>query len=114
MRNLNYLNRYRVPHPLFGTLGDAFNGMFVLNVLGKDIKVIASKEKEWEHVSISCEDETPSWDITQRVKEMMFEDEEVVMQLHPKKSQYKNLHEHCLHLWRPINKKIPTPPRDFV
>ena len=44
-----------------------------------------------------------------KIKELFFEDEEVVMQLHPKKSEYVNNHEHCLHLWRPIDSEIPIP-----
>ena len=39
-----------------------------------------------------------------------FEDEEEVIQYHPKKSQYVNLHENCLHMWRPVNRNIITPP----
>ena len=41
-------------------------------------------------------------------------DEEGVMQLHPKKSRYVNFAENCLHLWRPIDAEIPTPPTYMV
>lgn len=48
------------------------------------------------------------------VKDMFFEEEEAVMQLHPKKSEYVNNHPNCLHLWRPTNGEIPTPPMYLV
>ena len=32
------------------------------------------------------------------------------MQLHPKKEDYVNNMEYCLHIWKPINQEIPTPP----
>ena len=48
------------------------------------------------------------------IKSMFFEDDEVVMQLHPKKTEYVNNHNYCLHLWKPIGKEIPTPPSILV
>lgn len=112
MRNLDYLNQYR--KPLMGFMGDSYNGMFEFKILGSPVRVIASNGESWEHVSISHASRTPSWEMMQKLKEMFFEDDEVVMQLHPKKSEYKNIHKHCLHLWRPINQEIPTPPVELV
>lgn len=64
----------------------------------------------WEHLSVSFEDETPSWDFMQEMKEMFWNDEEVAFQLHPAKSNYINNDEHCLHVWRPLKERIPLPP----
>ena len=69
-----------------------------------------------EHVSVAPykRSYTPSWDEMCRVKNMFFHDDEVVVQYHPAKSEYVNLLPNCLHLWRPINEKMPTPPSIMV
>lgn len=36
------------------------------------------------------------------------------MQLHPKKEEYVNNMPYCLHIWKPIDKEIPTPPSVLV
>jgi hypothetical protein len=33
-----------------------------------------------------------------------------VIQYHPSKDRYVNTNENCLHLWKPINEDLPTPP----
>lgn len=48
------------------------------------------------------------------VKDMFFKPEETVMQLHPAKSDYINVHPYCLYLWRPHDNAIPLPPKIFV
>lgn len=70
----------------------------------------------WDHVSVSPYKKriTPSWDDMCRIKDMFFCDDEVVVQFHPAKSEYVNMMPNCLHLWRPQEEKIPTPPRLFV
>lgn len=75
---------------------------------GKRVEVhmgIAFDEGGWEHVSVSINptSKTPTWDIMRQVKELLFEDEEEVVQIHPKKSYYFHGFKGCevLHLWRP-------------
>lgn len=68
----------------------------------------------WEHLSVSYDDEIPSWDFMQEMKEMFWEDEEVCFQLHPKKSEYINNCETCLHIWRNIDNEIITPPTILI
>ena len=75
--------------------------------------VIGFNENGWEHVSVSSYNkrQLPDWDIMCRLKEIFWEDEEMVVQIHPKKSEY--LHgvgtiggdklENVLHLWRPAD-----------
>ena len=36
-------------------------------------------------------------------------DDQWVVEFHPPASEYVNNMENCLHLWRPINKELPTP-----
>lgn len=112
MKNLNELNDYRVE--LFGDIGDAHNGAFKIKIKGEQYTIIASNGGDWEHVSVASLYKIPSWSTMQRVKEMFFHDHEIVMQLHPKKSEHININNNCLHLWRPLKESIPTPPQYMV
>ena len=116
MKNLNYLDAYRVDMFNNGILGDSYNNAFNIKIKGELYFVIASNGEGWEHVSISPKNshKIPSWSVMCELKDLFFEDEEVVMQLHPKKSEYVNNKENCLHLWRPIGVEIPTPPSILV
>ena len=114
MKNLNYLNDKRIDIFGDGTLGDEFNGAFNINFQGTYYKVIASNGLGWEHVSVSHSNRIPSWEVMCKIKDMFFEDDEIVMQLHPKKSEYINNHPNCLHLWKSIIGSIPTPPSILV
>ena len=51
---------------------------------------------------------------TMKMKEIFWKDDEVCMQLHPKKEDYVDNMRFCLHIWRPINQEIPTPPSIMV
>lgn len=93
------------------------NGCFVIPP-EKDGKrwliVIASDGKGWEHVSVHAEkgDQsfTPYWNEMCFIKDLFWDAEDVVVQYHPAKSQYVNIHENTLHLFRPTHETIPTPP----
>lgn len=78
--------------------------------------VIWSRSEGWDHVSVSPYKKryTPSWDDMCKIKEMFFKDDETVMQMHPAKSDYVNVMNNCLHLWRPTEEKLPVPPKIFV
>lgn len=78
------------------------------------MRVIASNGMGWEHVSISLKNRCPNWREMCFVKDFFWDPHEVVMQLHPAKSEYVNMHPNCLHLWRPIGIDIPTPPSILV
>ena len=70
----------------------------------------------WEHVSVAPYNRrhTPTWDEMCRLKNMFFHDDEVVVQYHPAKDDYVNNVPNCLHLWRPLNEVMPTPPTIMV
>ena len=53
-----------------------------------------------EHVSVSYPRQTPTWEEMCMIKDLFWYDEEEVYQIHPKKSEYVNFDNHCLHLWR--------------
>ena len=72
-----------------------------------EASIIWSWGAGWEHVSVSSykKRQLPDWDIMCRLKEAFWEDEEMVVQIHPKKSEY--VHGvgdlgNVLHLWRPV------------
>lgn len=112
MKNLNNLDEFRVP--LMGDMGDEENGAFKFTFKGEKYDVIASSGQGWEHVSISSKHKVPSWKVMCMLKDLFFEEDEVVMQLHPAKSEYVNNHPNCLHLWKPIDIVIPSPPHWMV
>lgn len=107
--------KFRLRHgPMCSFPADGNNGYFVIPFGKVYFIVIASDGMGWEHVSVHCEfkdgkESTPTWDEMCYVKDLFWGEEDVVMQLHPAKSQYVNNHPHTLHLWRPINAEIPTP-----
>ena len=56
-----------------------------------------------QHVSIELyARRLPTWEEMCFVKDIFWDEEEEVVQIHPKKSHYVNLTE-ALHLWRPVN-----------
>ena len=65
------------------------------------LAVIASCDNGWNHVSVSLENRTPTWDEMCFIKDLFFDAEELCIQMHPKRSQYVNKHRHCLHIWQP-------------
>lgn len=86
------------------------NGCFAFMFQGYQVKVIASDGMGWEHCSVSINrDRPPSWDIMCAVKDLFWDEEDTVIQFHPKKSEYVNNHPHVLHLWRPTDKEIELP-----
>lgn len=71
-------------------------------ICGKQrLNVVASIDDGWEHVSVSLQHRQPTWDEMCFVKRKFWEDEEMIIQYHPKKSEYVNVHKYCLHLWKP-------------
>ena len=90
------------------------NGLFYLIHKGQEYRIVCSDGGDWEHVSVSGKCITPDWEAMCVIKELFWEDDEVVMQLHPAKKDWVNVHNHCLHLWKPIGATIPTPPKNLV
>ena len=65
--------------------------------------VVGWNESGWEHVSIELyARRLPTWEEMSFIKSIFWEDEDEVVQIHPKKSCYVNLTE-ALHLWRPVD-----------
>ena len=99
---------YRLTH--LSDMSDGNNGAFrVAGPQARDLYVIASDGLGWEHVSVSARKRCPTWEEMCFIKSLFWDDEDVVMQLHPKRSEYVNQHPFCLHLWKPTEAVIPTP-----
>ena len=50
----------------------------------------------------------------EHVKRMMWPAEAWVVQFHPAADEYRNLHQHVLHMWRPVRQVLPKPNPDWV
>lgn len=126
-------NDFRLRDGLYGTSdSDGNNGAFVIPINAHEaLCIIASDGMEWEHVSVHVmprnkrteppfafqfipDERTPTWMEMCQVKDLFWDDEDTVVQFHPPKSQYVNMHKHTLHLWRPMTYTIVTPPRTLV
>ena len=80
----------------------------------KPAGVVWSNGGGWEHVSVSFPNRCPTWEEMCIVKEMFWRDEETVVQYHPKKSEYVNLHPYCLHLWKKIGVEYELPNNKMI
>jgi len=119
MKNLNNLNHYRdIPSAmrLYGHAGNHEAGIFRVpsNVDTMELAVIASVGENWDHVSVSRRDRCPDWTEMEQIKRLFFKDDETAMQLHVPPSDHISFHPNCLHLWRPLNERIPMPPSIMV
>lgn len=88
----HWLEQKRIQGPPNENIGAFEDGAF---------QIIVSEGLGWDHVSVSRRDRTPTWEEMDRIKRRIFRDDEVVMQLHVSDGRKVNVHEHCLHLWRP-------------
>ncbi|WP_206458679.1 DUF7694 domain-containing protein [Anaerovorax sp. IOR16] len=85
-----------------------------LSPKAKPIMAVFSWGDGWDHVSVSYPNRCLTWDEMCYIKDCFFEEEECVVQFHPKKSEYINIHPYCLHLWKPHNGDFTTPPKGMV
>lgn len=110
MRDLKTLRRYQI------AAGDD-GGAYILSspVDGADLRVVASTDLGWDHVSVSRQRRIPNWIEMHFIYANFFNDDETVMELHVPQSQHVNFHPFCLHLWRPNDgRTIPQPPAYLV
>jgi hypothetical protein len=108
--------RFRVTSGTYGTTSEAgCNGLFMVKLArNQTLRVICSDKLGWEHVSVSRQDRCPTWEEMCAVKELFWDPEDTVMQLHVPRSSWISNHSFCLHLWRPLDLEIPRPPDIFV
>lgn len=108
--------QYRRPRTQYTEWG----GVFDINRGNLSFQCIVSTGPDWEHLSVTVYDNRKkthrcaSWNEMCWLKDLFWEDSDVVIQYHPAKSEYVNDHPHCLHLWRPLQENIPVPPSIYV
>lgn len=114
------LEKWRIRDGQYASHTGADYGAFVIpGPNGRDLRVLASpgdamEGVEWEHVSVSLPTRCPNWPEMCFVKDLFWDEEDAVMQLHPPRSNYVNNHNFCLHMWRPTTQAIPLPPKIAV
>ena len=115
MRNLHLLNPHRVQLEGFGP-GDDREGAFTLAspIDRAQLRIIASADMGWDHVSVSRQNRPPNWAEMSFVKRLFFKEDETAMQLHVPVDDHVNFHPNTLHLWRPHDQEIPRPPSNMV
>lgn len=83
---------------------------------GRSGSVIWSFGGGWEHVSFSPfnKKHLPTWEDMCEIRKIFWGEEDWVVEFHPPTSEYVDDMSNCLHLWRPIDEKMPTPPSWMV
>lgn len=104
---------FRIPSPEPGWT------LFLICADGTDAEPTEPDAENWEHVSVraaasATKSRVPNWREMCHVKDLCWDEDDIVIQLHPKKSDYVNQHPHVLHLWRCKNREVPMPPRSCV
>lgn len=109
MKDLTTLDKYRIEHPMLKGADKRFYGAFKVPVGKRMFFVLATIEtgdaQPLEHISVSHRNEkiVPSWAEMCAIKDMFFYPEEECVEIHPKHSEYVNMVDNCLHIWRPVN-----------
>lgn len=102
-----------------GDWGDAHNGCFLVpsnKNVRETLRVIASSDADnggWDHLSVSLFDRCPTWLEMDYIKKLFMGDV-IAYQLHMPDKDHINNHPYVLHIWRPWNKEIPLPPKEYV
>lgn len=98
---------------LYGTVGDAGNGCFTVTRRSRGAMlrfvVVVSTDDDWEHLSVSLKQRTPTWEEMAWIAELFFYPEERLVQYRPPAAEYVNMHPHCLHWWRSVRLTMPAP-----
>jgi hypothetical protein len=76
--------------------------------------MVAPMSELWQHVSVSTHRRCPNWPEMCKVKELVWGDDVTVVQFHPKKTEYVNNHQYCLHLWKKRDTEYALPPSIYV
>ena len=106
--------KYPIKYCIKGCQDGDDGGAFSIPFEGRKLYVIASSGLGWDHVSVSLQQRCPNWREMSFIKDLFWNESEVVMQLHVAKKDHINLHPYCLHLWKPLDQEIPLPPGFMV
>lgn len=88
--------------------GGCISGLIKLPDCGTCSVISRNNKYGYEHVSISIKHKfgIPSREDICMLKDIFFGDEEEVYYIHTKKSEYMNISENCLYLWKPIRRRL--------
>ena len=82
---------------------------------------VAADRMDWEQVAVFLVDgelndvqRCPTWEEMCFVKELFWDEEDTVLQFHPKRSEYVNYHPYMLHLWKVAFLDHALPPREYL
>ena len=77
---------------------------------------ICSHGGGWDHVSVAPykKNVMPTWNDMCMIKDVFWNDDEAVIEIHPQKSEYVNNLDNCLHLWSCYYREMVLPPSCFV
>ncbi len=78
------------------------------------LKIVCSWGAGWDHVSVSLPHRCPTWEEMVIIKEVFWPPGEWAVQYHTSRRRKVNVHPFCLHMWRPQDEDIPTPPIGMV
>lgn len=96
------------------TENDGMGGRYYDRINNKWLNFIFSYQMGWEHLSVSMPSRTPSWEQMCMMKDIFWGKDECCVEYHPKEEDYVNNHKHCLHIWKPTEAELPTPPSILV
>lgn len=88
--------------------------LLVLVSAGENGAIEFGDAHAWDHISVSAPNRTPTWQEMDYIKDIFWNPDETVMQLHVPKSEHINCHPNVLHLWKPLLIPIPRPPSSAV
>jgi hypothetical protein len=114
------LEKFRKVHPWLGPSPvGAMYGYFEVATKKGTLRIQASDgttdfEEDWQHVSVSLENRTPTWQEMCFVKSLFWDESETVVQFHPARSAYVNAMKHCLHLWARRGMIYNLPPTELI
>lgn len=114
MRDLTELNKYRLDSDHIPECDYQFAGYFRIVYKGSRLRVIASNDGGWDHVSISLPTRCPSWAEMEFIKRLFFKENEVCWQYHVAVVNHVNIHPYVLHIWRKHDFEMPLPPKEYV
>lgn len=122
MKNLKCLSNFKKESlPDLSTMMEpgTFNTRYLIPGNNCTINLIISNTLGWDHISMTIQVEDtygfmynrmPSANEMEAMKKLFFNDDEPVIEVHPKKEDYVNIHPYVLHLWKPNLIDLPIPP----
>lgn len=111
--------RYRVLNGEMGSTADfGANGLFIIphQMIDKyEYVCICGDGNGWDHVSVSIRstvrkvERCPTREEMCFIKSLFWDDDEIVIEYHPAKSDCISNHPFVLHPWKPQGIELPTP-----